>query len=168
MTVGAAAERSVVRIFDRAGWGALRAPTSGSATQRALPDVLVGREAASGPLQPHHQRPWAIEVKATSAPRVYLTNHESDDLTAFAERFGAEPMVCAKFKSRGGTRTAYWFVPLANTREAGDSYAVDKDNARQQAIAVGYPPTANKDVALETMTGNDLSVETPTGDDNGE
>ena len=42
---GSRYERELVNRFESCGWGALRCPSSGGATDRELPDVIVGKNA---------------------------------------------------------------------------------------------------------------------------
>lgn len=90
-------ERELVNELDAAGFAVMRAPASGSATARDLPDVLAG----------DGERFYAIEAKASGADPIYLTQEEVEALQFFADNFGAEPII--------GTRwdhdTTWYFTP---------------------------------------------------------
>lgn len=73
--------------FEEDQWAVMRAPASGSATDRELPDVLVG----SGV---HF---YAIEAKASGGDPIYLTEEEVEALKFFARNFGANPLIAARF-----------------------------------------------------------------------
>lgn len=75
-------------IFDRGEWAVMRAPASGSATDRELPDVLVGNGSSF----------YAIEAKARERGQyVYLTEAEVGGLAYFAGNFGAQPRVAVRY-----------------------------------------------------------------------
>ena len=59
---GSSRERELVDMFWEAGFGVVRAPASGSATDRALPDLVAGNE----------ERYVAVEAKASASDTVYI------------------------------------------------------------------------------------------------
>lgn len=73
--------------FDRDDWAVLRAPASGSATERELPDVLFGNGVDF----------YATEVKASSGDPIYLDEAEVDALVFFAGNFGAKARIVTRF-----------------------------------------------------------------------
>jgi Holliday junction resolvase len=86
-TKGAKGERELLSLFYEEGFVGFRAPSSGSTTERELPDVLVG----NGELV------FAIEVKRSGGDYEYLDEYEIEDLHYFAEAFGAEPFIAVRF-----------------------------------------------------------------------
>jgi Holliday junction resolvase len=80
-------ERELVNRLDEAGFAVMRAPASGSATSRELPDVLAG----DGDVF------YAIEAKSSAGDPIYLTWEEVEALGFFADNFGAEALVAARF-----------------------------------------------------------------------
>lgn len=88
---GDRAERELVNALDDLGFAVMRAPSSGSATERELPDVLAG----------NGETFYAIEAKASSGQPIYLGGGEPDEevesLIHFAENFGAKPRIGARF-----------------------------------------------------------------------
>ena len=86
-TKGARLERELTNELDSLGFAVIRVPSSGSATQRDLPDVIAGNGTDT----------YAIEVKASKAQPIYLDGGEVDSLEHFAERFGAKPLIGARF-----------------------------------------------------------------------
>jgi Holliday junction resolvase len=146
---GARYERQLVNTLTDLGWGALRVPTSGSATDRDLPDVLTGR--------PHpddtdvaNSEAYAIEVKATSQTTAYAGRDELDALERFANRFGAQPLVAAYFKQQGGARSRYYLVPFNELRMTDKNAGVPRATATDRARYVAYPSTSTRDAVLET------------------
>lgn len=84
---GARGENELIKELDERGFACLRAPSSGSTTQRELPDVLAGNGSVF----------YAFEAKRASGDCVYLDKEEIDDLEFFAQRFGAEAIVAVRF-----------------------------------------------------------------------
>lgn len=79
---GDASEREVVnRLEDEMDWRALRAPSSGSATERERPDVLAGRNG----------RTVVFEVKKSSGDPIYIGHEEVEALREYGEDFGCDP-----------------------------------------------------------------------------
>jgi Holliday junction resolvase len=148
-------ERELVNTLDACGYVAMRAPSSGSATERALPDVLAGKAAEAEADHAYRSDGWtvadggfylsvfseslAIEGKTTSRNVIYVEPHEVEALVEFAEAFGARPLLGARYKRNGYDRIHY-LVPVENAyRTQGEdegNYAVHKDEAREQAALV--------------------------------
>ena len=86
-TKGSRVERELVRLLDEAGFAVMRAPASGAATTRELPDVLAG----NGKLF------YAFEVKSSSKNTIYLTGQEVEALVYFSQNFGAKARIGVRF-----------------------------------------------------------------------
>ena len=84
---GTREERELVKMLWDADCAAMRAPASGGATKKPLPDVIAG----NGSIY------LAIEVKSTSLERIYINAEKIDGLKEFAALFGAKPYVGIKF-----------------------------------------------------------------------
>ena len=84
---GTREERELVKMLWDADCAAMRAPASGGATKKPLPDVIAG----NGSIY------LAIEVKSTSLERIYINAEKIDGLNEFADLFGAKPYVGIKF-----------------------------------------------------------------------
>jgi Holliday junction resolvase - archaeal type len=87
----------------------MRAPASGSATERDLPDVLAGDGDTF----------YAIEAKSSSGRPIYLTGEEIESLIYFAQNFGAKARVGIRFD-----RESWFFF------HPGDLYVTDGGNYR--------------------------------------
>ena len=112
-------ERELVNRLDEAGFAVMRAPASGSATDRELPDVLAGNGESF----------YAIEAKSSSGDPIYLTGEEVEALIYFARNFGANARIGVRFDREDW----YFFHP-------GDLYVTDGGNYRvkkETAIADG-------------------------------
>ncbi|WP_247010243.1 Holliday junction resolvase Hjc [Halorientalis litorea] len=112
-------ERELVNELDEAGFAVMRAPASGSATERELPDVLAG----------DGETFYAIEAKSSAGDPIYLDGEEIEALLYFAQNFGAKPRVGVRFDREDW----YFFHP-------GDLYTTDGGNYRvkkETALAEG-------------------------------
>src|SRR6056297_39952 len=112
-------ERELVNALDEAGFAVMRAPASGAATDRELPDVLAGDGESF----------YAIEAKSSAGDPIYLTGEEVEALIYFAQNFGAKPRIGVRFDREDW----YFFHP-------GDLYVTDGGNYRvkkETALAEG-------------------------------
>ncbi|WP_096390453.1 Holliday junction resolvase Hjc [Halopenitus persicus] len=112
-------ERELVNALDEAGFAVMRAPASGSATERELPDVLAG----------NGERFYAIEAKSSAGDPIYLDGEEVEALLFFSRNFGAKARIAVRFDREDW----YFFHP-------GDLYTTDGGNYRvkkETAIADG-------------------------------
>jgi len=110
---GSRVERELIKMLWNADCAAMRAPASGGATKKPLPDIIAGNGRVY----------LAIEAKTTSANHIYINSRKIIGLKEFSEVFGAEPYLGVKFKSK-----KWRFVhvdDLIKTR--GKNYKVDMD-----------------------------------------
>lgn len=89
---GSSYERELVGRLERARFAVMRAPSSGSATERELPDIRAIRDGYNEPYS------WAIEAKANSRPLIYLDATEIDKLRTFAALGGHEVLLAGRWK----------------------------------------------------------------------
>nr|WP_246045646.1 Holliday junction resolvase Hjc [Halorussus ruber] len=108
-------ERELVNRLDEAGFAVMRAPASGSATERELPDVLAG----DGDVF------YAIEAKSSSGDPIYLTGEEVEALVYFSQNFGAKPKIGVRFDREDW----YFFHPADVHQTDGGNYRVKKETA---------------------------------------
>ena len=114
-TKGDRRERELVNRLDDAGFAVMRAPASGSATGRDLPDVLAGNGSVF----------YAVEAKSSSGDPIYLEGAEVESLIYFSRNFGATPKVGVRFDREDW----YFFHPAdLHTTDAGN-YRVKKERA---------------------------------------
>jgi len=90
-------EIDLVKILWNNNFAAIRAPASGGATKKPLPDVIAG----------NGNRYLAIEVKTTSKDKVYIDSEKVKGLHKFSRIFGAKPYIGVKFKYK-----EWFFLPL--------------------------------------------------------
>ena len=108
-------ERELVNELDAAGFAVMRAPASGSATERDLPDVLAG----------NGERFYAIEAKSSAGDPIYLSGEEVESLIYFARNFGAKARIAARFDREDW----YFFHPGDLHVTDGGNYRVKKETA---------------------------------------
>jgi len=108
-------ERELVNELDGAGFAVMRAPASGSATERELPDVLAG----------DGERFYAIEAKSSAGDPIYLDGDEVYALVYFARNFGATPRIGVRFDREDW----YFFHPDDLHKTDGGNYRVKKKTA---------------------------------------
>ncbi|MFC7234955.1 Holliday junction resolvase Hjc [Halosegnis marinus] len=138
-------ERELVNLLDERGFAVMRAPASGAATDRELPDVLAG----------DGDRFYAIEAKSSAGDPIYLTGEEVEALVYFARNFGAKPRIAVRFDREDW----YFFHP-------GDLYVTDGGNYRvkkETALADGVD-TAELTGDSEKVTLDEIAVEKPDDD----
>lgn len=117
---GSREERELVKMLWDADCAAMRAPASGGATKKPLPDVIAG----NGEIY------LAIEVKSSSQERIYIDSGKIDALIEFSSKFGAVPYVGAKFK-----REKWRFVSIENLyKTRNENYRLDKELAFEKGV----------------------------------
>ena len=119
---GSTEERDLVhKLWDR-DFAAMRAPASGGATKKPLPDVVAG----NGKIY------LAIEVKTTTKDRIYIDEVQIDELKEFSQTFGAKAYVGVKFKY-----TKWLFLEPENVeRTRNNNYRIDKNYALEKALEI--------------------------------
>ena len=119
---GSAEERELVhKLWDR-GFAAMRAPASGGATKKSLPDVVAG----NGKIY------LAIEVKTTTKDKINIDSVQIDELCEFSQMFGAKPYIGVRFKY-----TKWLFLEPKNTpRTKKGNYRVEKDYALEKGLEI--------------------------------
>jgi Holliday junction resolvase len=113
-------ERELVNRLDDAGFAVMRAPASGSATERDLPDVLAGNGEVF----------YAIEAKSSAGDPIYLTGKEVESLIFFAQNFGAKARIGVRFDQEDW----YFFHPGDLYTTDGGNYRVKKETALADGV----------------------------------
>lgn len=112
-------ERELVNKLDEAGFAVMRAPASGAATDRELPDVLAGNGDAF----------YAIEAKSSAGDPIYLDGEEDvEALMFFAQNFGAKARIGVRFDREDW----YFFHPSELYVTDGGNYRVKKEKALEE------------------------------------
>ena len=130
-------ERELVTALDEAGFAVMRAPASGSATERELPDVLAG----------DGETFYAIEAKSSAGDPIYLSGEEIEALVYFARNFGAKPRVGVRFDREEW----YFFHPGDLYRTDGGNYRVKKETALADGTDFAEFTGESRKVTLEEI-----------------
>jgi Holliday junction resolvase len=139
-------ERELVNLLDDAGFAVMRAPASGSATTRELPDVLAG----------NGETFYAIEAKSSAGDPIYLDGEEVYALVYFAQNFGAKPRIGVRFDREDW----YFFHPDDLHQTDGGNYRVKKETALQDGTDFAELTGHSEKVTLD-----DLGEDEPEDDD---
>ncbi|WP_229773950.1 Holliday junction resolvase Hjc [Halocalculus aciditolerans] len=115
-------ERELVNRLDEAGFAVMRAPASGSATTRELPDVLAGDGTVF----------YAVEAKSSSGKPIYLTGEEVEALVYFSQNFGAKPKIGVRFDREDW----YFFHPSDLHVTDGGNYRVKRETALEDGETI--------------------------------
>lgn len=131
---GSDRERELVNTLEACGWAAMRCPSSGSATTRDLPDVLAGNPGAS----------VAIELKSGKGTTLYVDQQEVEALERFADRFGATPLLAARWTSQA-TGVKIWGVPPTDARKTDSgNYGLPVEDIQERAAVVWTPAIGDR------------------------
>lgn len=106
-------ERELAKQLDEHGYHVMRAPASGS-VDRDQPDLLFGNASER----------VALELKYTGNDTAYYDAEEVAALIRFGTAFGAEPLLCVRWKRDTSFYTA---TPGDARRTPEGNYAIDKD-----------------------------------------
>lgn len=129
---GSKEERDLVKMLWDAGFAAMRAPASGGATKKPLPDVLAG----NGKIY------LAIEVKSSSKDWIYIDYPKINGLLQFSGTFGADPYIGAKFNYMKWR----FLKPEDLKKTKNGNYRVDRDLI------------LDKGLELDEITGKDKQI----------
>ena len=124
-------ERELVNRLHDAGFAVMRAPASGSSTDRELPDVLAGDGRVF----------YAVEAKSSSGDPIYLRGEEVEALIYFARNFGAAPKIGVRFDREDW----YFFHPGDLHVTDGGNYRVKKETALADGETIEDLLTASED-----------------------
>lgn len=116
---GTRAERELIHILHNKEWGVMRSAGSGS-TPLPSSDILASNK----------QCLLAIECKFIKGTKKYLYDEEIEQLTTFATKFNAIPILAIKFQNKGW----HFVTPdqLENTKKGNFSISIEK------AKSIGY------------------------------
>ena len=134
-------ERELVTALDEAGFAVMRAPASGSATERELPDVLAGDGGTF----------YAIEAKSSAGDPIYLSGEEIEALVYFARNFGANPRVGVRFDREDW----YFFHPGDLYETPGGNYRVKKGTALADGTDFAEFTGDSEKVTLDEIAADD-------------
>jgi len=134
-------ERELVNKLDEAGFAVMRAPASGSATERELPDVLAGNA----------EQFYAIEAKSSAGDPIYLDGEEVYALVYFSRNFGAKPRIGVRFDREDW----YFFHPDDLYQTDGGNYRVKKETALEDGTDFTEFVGHSKKITLDEIADED-------------
>jgi Holliday junction resolvase len=148
-------ERELVRVLDDLGFGVVRAPSSGAATDRDLPDLLALSPTVVGAAarRPSSTYALAIEQKTTSRTTAYADGPEVEALVAFADAAGAVPLIGGRFKRQGSDRLHYLVRPGDCRMTDSGTYGVPAADAEDRAAVVVNATDRTLEADIETLLG---------------
>jgi len=115
-------EIDLVKILWDNNFAAIRAPASGGATKKPLPDVIAG----------NGDKYLAIEVKTTSKDKIYIDSQKIEGLLKFSKIFGAEAYIGIKFKYK-----KWLFLPIDDLEiTAQKNYKIDHELALKKGLDI--------------------------------
>lgn len=133
-------EREFVNILTGLGYGAVRIPTSGSATDRDLPDVLYAEAVETGPtLDTVYADAYAVEHKSGRATTLYVDEAEVAALRRFCDAFGAEPMLAARYTRQATGKGHYCVRPDDARRTPEGNFGLPLDGIKDRAAMIFHP-----------------------------
>lgn len=132
---GTAEERDLVHKLWERGFAAMRAPASGGATKRPLPDIVAG----NGDIY------LAIEVKTTTKDRIYIDSEQIEELHTFSRIFGSKAYIGAKFKY-----VKWLFLePDDLYKTKNNNYRVDKKHMLEKGLEIDEIAGIDRQVKFE-------------------
>ncbi|QZP36385.1 Holliday junction resolvase Hjc [Halobaculum magnesiiphilum] len=137
-------ERELVNRLHDAGFAVMRAPASGSSTDRELPDVLAGDGRVF----------YAVEAKSSSGDPIYLRGEEVEALIYFARNFGASPKIGVRFDREDW----YFFHPGDLHVTDGGNYRVKKEAALDEGETIDDLLAASDDTESDTSVAEVLNA----------
>ena len=118
-TKGTKAERELLHLFWSKGWAALRSAGSGSMKYPG-PDLLVGNKT----------RRLAIECKSSKSTKIYLDEHDMQQLREFSSIFDARPWFAVRF-----ARKEWLFLGLEDVEKTKSGYVIDLEKAELRGMS---------------------------------
>lgn len=138
---GAKWERRLVQALGAAGWFAMRAPSSGSATEADLPDVFAMRYVSVPANYTTIGRRFlseifAIELKSGKNTTLYVGEDEVDALRTLATTCGASPLLGVRFTSMASPTDHFLLRPEDARRTDGGNYGLPEADIAERAAVV--------------------------------
>jgi len=128
-------EIDLVKILWDNNFAAIRAPASGGATKKPLPDVIAG----------NGDKYLAIEVKTTSKDKIYIDSQKIEGLLKFSKIFGAEAYIGIKFKYK-----KWLFLPIDDLEiTAQKNYKIDHELALKKGLDIYELIAKEKQIKFE-------------------
>ena len=117
---GSKAERELLHMFWAKGFACIRSAGSGSMKYPG-PDLLVGDKL----------RRMAIECKSSKKSKIYLDNHDVEQLKQFSDVFDARPFFAVRF-----SRMNWLFLSLEDIEKTENGYVIDAKVAERRGLLI--------------------------------
>ncbi|MBI2654608.1 Holliday junction resolvase [Candidatus Woesearchaeota archaeon] len=116
---GSKAERELLHMFWAKGWATIRSAGSGSMKYPG-PDLLVGNKT----------RRMAIECKSSKNTKIYLDEHDVQQLKEFSNIFDAHPWFAVRF-----ARKEWLFIGIDDIDKTKTGYVIDSKKAELRGVS---------------------------------
>jgi len=113
---GSKYERELANHLDNLGYSVIRAPASGAATTRSLPDLFWSKA---------DENAIAAELKTRKEEPAYLSKQEINDLQEFAMAFNAQARIVLRIKQD----TSFYLINPIECETTGKSIKARRENA---------------------------------------
>lgn len=113
---GIAAERELLHLMWKKGYGVARVAGSGSIPEPSC-DLLAG----------NGKRKYAIECKTSRKIKKYIGQQQIKEFLEFSKRFGLEPILAVRFLRKG-----WFFISPKDLEKTEKSYAISLENAEKR------------------------------------
>lgn len=130
-------ERELVNKLDSRGFTVLRAPSSGSATKRDLPDVLVNYESIY----------YGIEAKSGADEPKYIDGSQVYSLYKFCSDFSAKPRIGVRFDREDW----YFLHPAVLYVTDGGNYRITKKKTKSEGNTINELKSQKDKSMAETV-----------------
>lgn len=114
---GSRYERELVNLLSDMKFAVIRVPSSGSSTDRELPDLLAGNKESS---LSEFRGVYAFEAKYNSGDYIYVEGGKVEGLKWVADRFGGVPKIASRW-----SQDTNWYLS-----DPSDCHKTDSGNLR--------------------------------------
>ena len=122
---GSDRERELMKLLETEDYAVVRSAGSGTGglkyngEQREQPDVIAG----------NGNRLLAMESKSCGGKVLYIKKDNWEDLTIFAEQFGAEPYIAVRFDAKD-----FFFFKREDFHETSKSLRIKKEKLEEKGM----------------------------------
>ncbi len=114
---GSKAERELVKLFTEQGWRAVRVAGSGIGEDSPC-DIIAAKLNKKG---------FAIEVKSSKKPIIYITKEQINDFILFSSIIGLKPTIATRFNYEG-----WLFLKPNHLKDTGKYWALSLQTAKEK------------------------------------
>ena len=111
---GSRVERELLQLFTDKTWKAARVAGSG-VNENTFCDLIAGKAGKT----------YAVEVKSSKGPRIYITKQQISDFSEFTEVMGLIPVIAVRFNREG-----WLFLEPKQLEDSGVNFVVNLKKAK--------------------------------------